>query len=184
MGASAETGRRMNAITKTIRRSRPVARSTASLLLAFALASPAWAQFGTVYPGFYTLPKNDFTWLWGDPEERDFSRSPDFTVHGNESGFECALDGRLRPGSHLERLDIREMERNLSNSLFFIQDTVQTLNVLDQGLDLDWGRLACMKRQIDPNAEQEQERLDRAIEKAERARERRRAREATEADDN
>ena len=149
-----------------------------ALVVAGALAAlPARAQFGTSFPGFFTIPKDDFTWIWGDLEERDLKRRPDFDVRGGEASFRCELTGELRVSSRMQQPDIRQLEQTLTTSLAFIQESAQTMNILTQQLDLDWARLECKHPEVDEDAAAEQERLDRAVEKAIRARERRRARE-------
>ncbi len=78
----------------------------------------------------------------------------------------------------MTRSDIRNMEQALTTSLAFIQESANTMNILDQRFELDWAQLACEKPVGDPDAEAEQARVDRALEKAIRDRERRRARDA------
>jgi hypothetical protein len=154
-------------------------RRLARLLpLAGALCcTAASAQFGTAFPGFVQLPDNDFTWYWGDADDGDVRGAPDFRVRGSEGGFRCDLTGRMRISSRMSSSDIRNLEQSLSASLAFIQVSAETMTVLERRIDLDWGRLACEKLENDTTAEEEQERLDRALEKAVRDRERRRARE-------
>lgn len=144
---------------------------------ALLLALPAAAQFGTAFPGIYTLPRNDFTWFWGEPTERDLGRRPDIKVSGVESYFRCELTARYRVSVDMTPNEEREVERQLSTSIAFIADSTNLMNQLDYNIQLDWGRLACI-RQTDEEVseEKQQERVDRALEKAIRARERRRAR--------
>ena len=146
---------------------------------ASALLPAARAQFGIPYPGLVTLPNQDFTWVWGSTRE-DFVRGrPDIETRGYEGQFECTLKAELRPSSHLGRPEIRDIEQNLSNSLYFIQAAGQTMNQLDVSLDLWWAELACTKTgDAEPDAEKTQERLDKAVERAEREREKRRERAA------
>ena len=136
----------------------------------------AFAQFGTTFPGMVQLPREDFTWIWNDLEERDLRRTPDIDVRGYESGFSCQLTGVLRPSSRMSRSDIRGLEQELTTSLAFVQASAQAMNILDQRFELDWARLACEKSEAEVSAEEAEERLDRALEKAIRDRERRRAR--------
>lgn len=154
---------------------RAVAYAALAALLSIA---PARAQFGTPFPGFVRLPAEDFTWIWGDAGEEEMNRrSPDFKASGFESGFSCELTGRLRPGRAGDRSELRSFERDLANSMVFIQAAAQSMTSLDRNLDLDWAMLDCDKRSDEPLSEEAaQERTDRALEKAIRERERRRAR--------
>lgn len=126
----------------------------------WACASPAQAQFGA------TLPRNDFTWMWGDTNEAARRRLSDFSVTGGEGGFSCDLQGKLRINSRWTRSDIRQLENDLRVSAFFIQSAASAMNTLDLRRELDWATLDCRKRgatETDP--ETEQENLDRAREK-------------------
>jgi hypothetical protein len=144
---------------------------------ALLLAMPAVAQFGTAFPGFYTLPQNDFTWFWGEPNERDLGRRPDINVSGVESNFRCELTARYRVSVDMTPNEEREVERQLSTSIAFVADSVNLMNTLEYNIQLDWGRLACIKNTDEEvSEEKQQERVDRALEKAIRARERRRER--------
>jgi hypothetical protein len=149
---------------------------TGALLTSFPLLAPA--QLGSAFPGFYSLPQSDFTWLWGDPDERDFRRRPDIQASGNESSFTCELSVRFSPSVNMTSAEEREMERALATSLAFIRESVELLNSLEYNVRLDWGRLACTKFVDDADEAELQERTDRALEKAIRDRERRRARDA------
>jgi hypothetical protein len=151
----------------------------AAVSLAALLCAPgAMAQFGTPFPGFVQLPAEDFTWVWGETDEEAIRRpSPEFQTTGNESGFRCELTGRFRPGRQFTHNEVREMERNLSSSLAFIQAAAQSMTILDRNFDLDWAILDCDKQGDEPlSEEQAQKALDRALEKAIRQRERRRER--------
>ena len=153
------------------------ALSIAGISLAtLVFADAAVAQFGSAFPGFVTLPREDFTWIWGEMTERDLGRRPDFDSYGNEGGFRCRLTGRLRVSSRMTQGEIRNFEQSLSSSLAFIQASAEAMTVLDRRLELDWARLECEKPDTELSEEAAEERLDRAREKAIRDRERRRAR--------
>lgn len=156
----------------------PTYRVLAAALLLGASASPnpALGQFGTAFPGFVQLPADDFTWLWGGVDENDFRGAPDFNTRGGEAGFMCDLTGRLRVSSRMTSQDIRNLEQSLQTSLAFIQVSAETMTVLDRRFELDWAKLDCKKQEGNLDEEEQQERLDRALEKAIRDRERRRAR--------
>lgn len=138
---------------------------TVAAAIACALScAAASAQFSP----FVNLPQNDFTWQWGDWERNTGSRRlEDFSVNGNESGFRCQLTGRLGPGNRMTSPEIRQMERDLGASLYFIQAAANAMNVLDQQRDLDWAQLACVKPQpSEGDAQAQQEKVDKAREKA------------------
>jgi hypothetical protein len=147
--------------------------AAAVLLLAAAPLDGTLAQFG--FP--VNLPQNDFRWVWGRNEVVS-PRGGDFDVRGGEGGFRCTLSARLSPGSRLSRVDVRNIERELQTSLFFIQSAANTMSLLDRQRELDWGVLECAKSQpAERDAEESQERVNKALERAERRRDRRRARE-------
>lgn len=153
-------------------------RVCATMVVALLCAGPALAQFGQV-----NYPQSDFRWVWGN--ERDLARRgfEDFSVSGNDAGFQCTLKGRLHPGSRLTQTDIRALENELRTTLFFIQRAANTMYVLDQQRDIDWAELDCVKHVDDASAAELREREEKARAKAERDRERRRARRAREEDD-
>ena len=126
------------------------------------LCGTAGAQFS----GLVQLPRDDFTWRWGNWERETRSRVEDFSVNGGEAGFRCELTGRLGPGSRMSTREIRQMEMDLSVSLYFIQAAASAMNILDRQLDLDWAELACLKPEGTDDPEATQERVDRAREKA------------------
>jgi hypothetical protein len=127
-------------------------------------------SLGTVnaqFSPFVNLPQSDFTWRWGDWENSGTRRSEDFSVSGSEGGFRCDLIGRLSPGNRMTDLQVRQMANDLSVSLYFIQAAANAMNVLDQQRDLDWAELACVKPQpAEGDAQAQQEKVDRAREKA------------------
>ncbi|MBN1238490.1 MAG: hypothetical protein JXB36_08300 [Gammaproteobacteria bacterium] len=146
------------------------------LLCALAAAAavqalPAHAQFG------YSLPRNDFTWRWGDADETARRRSSDFSVSGGEAGFRCDLQGELRLGSRWTPGDIRQLENDLRVSAFFIRSAAEAMNALDLRREIEWATLDCRKpAESEPDPEAEQEKLDRAREKMIEEMRRRRAR--------
>lgn len=153
-----------------------------SLLLTALVATGVSAQI--TIPNIVQLPTQDFVWNWGRVTAAGFDtpERPEFTIQGTESGFRCTLTGSFRLGSRMRDFyEMREFEQSLSGSLYFIQDATETLNYYTQTNDLGWATLDCaMPEDIEVSADKEQQRLDRAIERAERARERRRSREEDE----
>lgn len=145
-------------------------------IVAIGSADIARAQFGNAIPGLYQLPNNDFTWLWGADTEDDLRGPSDFRSRGRESGFECELTANLSPSNRLTQNEIRQIESQLSTSLAFIQEAAYLLADWDYNRQIFWGRLACVKLEPQRDAEAEQEKIDRALERAIRDRERRRAR--------
>ena len=137
-----------------------------------ALAGQAAAQFGNP---FVQLPKNDFTWFWGDRENhRGFE---DFDIRGGESRFQCELKARLSPASQLSQSDVRDLEERLRTSLVFVQDAAGLMNQLDFQRDLDWATLACATPKPGPeDQEKKAAREAKAREKALREQAKRRAR--------
>jgi hypothetical protein len=145
--------------------------AAAALLLASLPFDGAEAQFG--FP--VNLPQNDFRWVWGR-NEVVAARGGDLDVRGGEGGFRCELSARLSPASRLSRMDMRNLERELQTTLFFIQSAANTMNALDQRHEIDWAVLECSKSQpAERDAEESQERVDKALERAKRKRDRRRA---------
>ena len=102
------------------------------------------AQFGIGFPGQMNLPQNDFTWTWGN---RNTTRTgiDDFSVFGTEQGFRCDLSGKFRAGSRLSRMDVREIERDIRASNYFVQAVTNAMNDLDARRELDWATLKCEK---------------------------------------
>lgn len=128
-------------------------------------------------PGFVNLPRDDFVWIWGDREDAMQNRFSDFTVNGNEAGFRCELTVRLHPGSRLSPAEVRQLEQQLRQSMAFIQDSANAMYVLEQRREIDWALLDCDKPEPEQLTEAEQQqRVDRALEKARAEQQRRRAR--------
>jgi len=159
-------------------RSGYVIGAIAGCVLAGGYAGIAAAQFGNAIPGFYQLPNNDFTWYWGADGEDDLRGPSDFRSRGRENEFDCELTANLSPSNRLTQNEIRTIETQLSTSLAFIQEAAYLLRDWDYSRAILWGKLACVKREAEQSEEAEQERVDRALERAIRDRERRRAREA------
>lgn len=111
------------------------------------------AQFNTGFQGQMNLPQNDFTWTWGD--QRSAGRGfGDISIFGTDAGFRCDLTGKLRSGSGLSRMELRELENDLRASTFFVQAAANAMNDLDVRRELDWAKLECKKPQA---AEEDQE---------------------------
>lgn len=143
--------------------------AAAAALLALLLPASASAQL-------MGLPRGDFTWHWGDPEGAA-SGVRDFHARGAEGGFNCTLDGALRLGSRYSPTDIRQLESELSISLYFIQAATNAMNRLDFERQLEWAVLECIQPKArEPDAEAQQERLDKLRERALKRQAERRAR--------
>jgi hypothetical protein len=114
------------------------------------LSLPADAQ------GFYTLPKDDFIWRWGDagPETQQRGMA-DIEVNGNESFFACDLTARMRPSSNRTASEVRDLEMQLRQRLDFIYAASEYMNYLEQTRELQWAVLDC-KRQGEDNSTPEQ----------------------------
>ena len=142
----------------------------AAFAIAALTATAAHAQFG-----YYQLPKNDFTWNWGDPE-RAGMKFEDFTVNGSEGGFNCELKGKLAGASRMTPSDLHTLEDQLRSRLDFIYASSSTMNQLDQAHEIMWARLACAKPEAKPLSEQEKaDKEAKAREKMQREIDRRRA---------
>ena len=127
--------------------------------------------------GFYTLPKDDFIWNWGDVAEAQQRGMADIEVSGGESFFRCDLTARLRASSSRSPTDMRAIEMDLRQRLDFIYAASEAMNYLEYSRELEWARLDC-KRQGDSNsdpetrAERESEARDKMLRELERRRER------------
>jgi hypothetical protein len=71
---------------------------------------------------------------------------------------------------------MREFEQSLLSTLYFIQDATATMNYYTQSNDLGWATLDCAVPDSEVSEDKAQQRLDRAVERAERVRDRRRSR--------
>lgn len=162
-------------------------RKTAGVLAAgWVLACQPWpahAQFGA-FP--VNLPRDDFTWNWGDLERARDRKFTDFDVNGGEDGFRCTLEGKLSAGSHMTPAEIRDMENELGSSLYFIEASTNAMNNLDYQRQLDWATLDCDKPEpTEADAAKIEESLEKAKAKAvKKLIERREKREREEAEAN
>jgi hypothetical protein len=149
----------------------------AALACAFA-ASGAVAQSGI--PQIVLLPDDDFVFTWGKPPGSLNERQrPDFTIRGVEQSFQCTLTGAFKVGSRMRDFyNIREFEQSLAGTLYFVQEATARLNQLDLSNDLDWALMNCVIPETFEEDDRLQERVDKALERAERQRDRRRARDA------
>ena len=148
----------------------------AQLALLGTLLWTAGAQAQAI-PGFVNLPRDDFVWIWGDREDAIQNRFSDFKVGGSEAGFRCELTVRLHPGSRLSPVEVRQLEQQLRQSMAFIQDSANTMYVLEQRREIDWALLDCDKPEAQELTQAEQQqRVDRALEKARAEQQRRRER--------
>ena len=149
-----------------------------SLLAATVVPGTATAQFG----GFVNLPSNDFTWVWGDQEDAERGRGRDINVRSVDRGFDCTLTAALRPSNQMTSMDIRQLESNLRTSMDFIYYSANTMYSLERGFDLDWGKLDCARMQPgEADEDKQQERVNRALERARREQAERRERREREA---
>jgi hypothetical protein len=150
--------------------------ATVLSILASLLVAP---QIGRAQLGFYTLPKDDFVWRWGDRREREGEQHgfPDIEARGSESSFQCELTARLRVSSRLSQTELNQLQNELSTRMDFIYAVSETMNRLDYALALDWATLDCKKHEPPPRDEAERAtREAEAREKMQREIERRRAR--------
>lgn len=151
--------------------------SRLGLLFVVLAASGASAQ--NQIPYIVQLPTQDFVWQWGGRssafEER---RRPGFEITGVEQNFNCTLTGDFKLGSRMNDFyRQRDFEQALKTTIYFIQDATYALNGYYRSNDLDWAKLDCFIHETELSDEKEQERLDRALERAQRDQERRRRRE-------
>jgi len=140
-------------------------------------ASGALAQSGL--PTIIQLPTDDFVYTWGKDASVDKRSRPEFTVRGVEQRFQCMLTGSFKTGSRMRDFyNLREFEQSLSATIYFIQDATSRLNDLYLSNDVDWAILDCIIPETIEDEDKRQEKIDKALERAERDRERRRARAA------
>ena len=147
-----------------------------TLLFAVLAAASAGAFAQLTVPRIVQLPTEDFLWTWGSGRVDERER-PEFEVLGSQRQFQCTLTGSFRRGSRMRDFyEMRAFEQTLTSSLYFIEDATITLNDYYRSNHLDWASLDCKIPQGEESEEAMQERVDRALERAERARDRRRAR--------
>lgn len=144
------------------------------LILGAFVSATALAQL--TVPRIIQLPTSDFIWNWGRPPTIDRPTRPDFAIQGSEREFRCTLTGDFRPASVLsEYRTLRDWEFSLSGSIYFIQAATADLNTYYQANQLAWATLDCRIPETGPvDEDKTQERIDRALERAQRQRERRR----------
>ena len=127
--------------------------------------------------GFYTLPKDDFIWRWGDLNEGQQHGMADIELSGNESFFRCDLTARMRVSSSRSPTEIRELEMQLRQRLDFIYAASEYMNYLEQTRELQWATLDCKRQgEEESSPEQRADRESEAREKMLRELERRRQR--------
>ncbi|HEY8519826.1 MAG TPA: hypothetical protein VIN61_07090 [Gammaproteobacteria bacterium] len=144
--------------------------------LSMSVLPDAQGQLGG-FPGLVSLPRDDFTWIWGDQRDGAAGGFEDFSVTGHEAGFNCELTGKLHPASRLTPADVRDLEQQLRSSLAFIQAAAEAMYILDQRREIDWAKLDCDKPEPrEPTAEESAERVNRALERARREQAERRER--------
>jgi hypothetical protein len=127
--------------------------------------------------GFYTLPKDDFIWRWGDFNEGQQRGIADIELHGSESFFQCDLTARMRVSSSRSPSEIRELEMQLRQRLDFIYAASEYMNYLEQTRELQWATLDCKRQGEDESspeqrADRESEARDKMLRELERRRER------------
>ncbi len=127
-----------------------------ALFLSPLFPTTASAQFSTGFPGQTNLPQNDFTWTWGDQRSAG-RRIDDFSIFGYEGVFRCELTGKLRLGSRLSRMDVRELESDLRASSYFVRAAANAMNDLDARRELEWATLECEKPQAAEEDQEDQE---------------------------
>ena len=97
--------------------SRKSIRVVAVVLFSSSLfLSAVSAQFSSGFPGQMNLPQNDFTWTWGNRSSAGRGMD-DFSMFGDDSGFRCDLTGKLRVGSRMSRMDMRDLESSIRSSM-------------------------------------------------------------------
>jgi hypothetical protein len=107
--------------------------------------------------GFYTLPKDDFIWRWGDVAEGQEQRGmADIELSGSESFFQCDLTARLRVSSARTQSETRDLEMQLRQRLDFIYAASEYMNYLEQTRELQWATLDCKRQGDDENASPEE----------------------------
>ena len=127
-------------------------------------------------PRIVQLPTEDFVYNWGQSTSFDERTRPDFNLRGTEAQFQCTLTGSFRPSSRMRDFyNLRDFEQSLTGTLYFIQEATYTLNDLYLANQLRWATLNCIIPESIESESKQQERLDKALERAERQRERRRA---------
>ncbi|HEY5667007.1 MAG TPA: hypothetical protein VIV64_09825 [Gammaproteobacteria bacterium] len=146
------------------------------LLLGALVSTVALGQL--TVPRIVQLPRSDFTWNWGRSPGVDERVRAEFDIEGREERFLCTLTGAFRLASRMRDFsNLRQFEQSLNNSLYFIQDSTEVLNAYYRANELQWATLDCQIPERTEDEEKTQDRVDRALERAQRQRERRRERE-------
>jgi hypothetical protein len=148
-----------------------IAGSLIAVAAAQLLLTTAGAQ------GFYTLPKDDFIWRWGDFNEGQQRGIADIELNGSESFFRCDLTARMRVSSSRSPSEIRDLEMQLRQRLDFIYAASEYMNYLEQTRELQWATLDCKRQGEDESspeqrADRESEARDKMLRELERRRER------------
>jgi hypothetical protein len=131
-----------HSVGTTVSRFRAVALSCLFGLVCFGSANGQFSSF----PGQMNLPQNDFTWTWGN--QRSNQGGPtEISMFGNDSGFRCDLNGKMRIGSRVSRMDLRSMENDIRGAMSFITAATYAMNDLDGQRALEWATLKCVKPQ-------------------------------------
>lgn len=113
-----------------------------TLLPSLFFLNTVGAQFSSGFPGQMNLPQGDFTWTWGQKPSGEV-KFEDFSVFGNERTFRCDLTGKLRVGTRMSRMDIRNLESELRGQMSFIQSATYMMNNLEARRELEWATLEC-----------------------------------------
>ena len=72
-------------------------RFPAVLATAFIAAAVVPAAASAQFGGFVNLPRNDFTWVWGDQDDAERGRGRDINVRGIDRGLaQSAVDAAYR----------------------------------------------------------------------------------------
>ncbi len=119
-----------------------VTRIAITLLSSLFFLNMVDAQFSSGFPGQMNLPQGDFTWTWGRKLSGEV-KFEDFSVFGHELAFRCDLTGKLRIGTRMSRMDIRNLESELRDQISFIQSATYMMNNLDARRELEWATLEC-----------------------------------------
>lgn len=164
-------------------RNSVVCRLGLAALIASCLALPRGVTAQLNLPQIVQLPTQDFVYSWGETRPIDDLDRPEFNLRGVEASFRCTATGNFKPGSHMrDYYNLRDFEQSLTGSIYFIQDVTYRLNQLYLSNDLQWAILNCIIPVTVEPEDAVQEKLDKAVEKAQRDRERRREREARSAE--
>ncbi|MFL2547067.1 MAG: hypothetical protein ACJ0SL_06860 [Candidatus Rariloculaceae bacterium] len=129
-------------VTSRVRQT--IAPITAAVATYVLLVGSLSAQFNPGMPGQMQLPADDFTWVWGQTNDRD-NQFEDISVSGSDGFFRCNLRGKLSIGTRMTSSDVRALENELRGELNFVQLVTYRMNELDARRDLQWATLECKK---------------------------------------